>query len=68
MCACVLGFSLARLATQLIGVAAAFVWAFGASFLLFVAVHRLIGLRVASDDEGHGLDLVCHGAEGYPAE
>jgi len=62
------GFSGARLASQLIGVGAAFAWAFGGSFVLFLAVHRFIGLRVAPEDEGHGLDLICHGAEGYAPE
>lgn len=62
------GFSVAQLATQAIGVVAAFVWAFGASYLLFRGIGLLVRIRVTAGEEEDGLDLTCHGADAYPAE
>lgn len=62
------GFSFAQLVTQLVGVATAFVWAFGASFLLFRLLETMVGIRVSATEEEEGLDLACHGADAYPAE
>lgn len=62
------GPSLLRLGTQALGVLAAFVWAFGASYVVFRVIGALSALRVTADEEQEGLDLVCHGAEGYPVE
>ena len=62
------GFSLMRLASQVIGALACFIWAFGLSLVLFKAIEHLVGLRVTPDEERAGLDLVSHGAEAYPAE
>jgi Amt family ammonium transporter len=57
---------LGQLTTQLIGVATAFVWVFGASFLMFKAIAATIGLRVTAEEEMEGLDLSEHGANTYP--
>lgn len=62
------GFSMAQLLTQVIGTMACFAWGFGASFALFRMLSSTIGLRVSPEEEQAGLDLVCHGGEGYPVD
>jgi len=66
-----LGFSLfggaeASLMTQLIGVGAAFLWAFPVSFAIFYAIKVTVGLRVSEQEEMEGLDLHEHGMLAYP--
>ncbi|MGE4496496.1 MAG: ammonium transporter [Deferribacterales bacterium] len=51
---------------QLIGIAAAFVWAFGVSFVVFKLINLLIGLRVSETEELEGLDKHEHGIDAYP--
>jgi len=41
------------------------VWALGLGFLLFGAIHKLIGLRVTPEEELRGLDVGEHGMEAY---
>jgi len=62
------GFEPKRLLTQAIGVVAAFVWAFGTSFIMFKILERTVGLRAEIDDELDGLDLSEHGSEAYPRD
>lgn len=62
------GFSTQQVLTQLIGIGAAFVWAFAASYLLFKLVDLLVGLRVPTEDEIDGLDISEHGGEAYPED
>ncbi|MBD3418611.1 MAG: ammonium transporter [Chitinivibrionales bacterium] len=50
---------------QVAGIAAAFVWAFGAAFVLFTVVKATIGLRVTREEEINGLDIGEHGMEAY---
>ena len=52
-------------ATQLIGVIAFFIWAFGAGTLCFRTVNALVGLRVSHFEEAKGLDITEHGSEAY---
>ena len=52
--------------TQLIGIAVAFVWGFGAAFLVFFVIKVTLGLRVSVDEEIEGLDILEHGNEAYP--
>ena len=47
---------------QLIGVAVCGVWAFGLSFIGFMILNKIIPLRVSSEDEDKGLNIVEHGA------
>jgi Amt family ammonium transporter len=54
-----------QLVTQLIGVAATWVFAAIVGGLLFVIVDKTIGMRVAAKDEEAGLDVSQHGEEGY---
>ncbi len=59
------GGGLAQLGTQLVGVGAAFVWAFGLGLALFYALKSTVGLRVSKDEELRGLDIGEHGMEAY---
>jgi Amt family ammonium transporter len=60
------GTSAAIFGVQLLGIAAAFVWTFGAAFILFKAVDLAVGLRVSPEEEMEGLDLSEHGGSAYP--
>ncbi len=55
----------AQFVTQLIGVAAAFVWAFGLGLVLFYGIRFTMGLRVSEEEELKGLDVGEHGMEAY---
>ncbi len=55
-----------QLGVQAVGVGAAFVSVFAASFAVFYAIKRVHGLRVAEEEERYGLDIVEHGMWGYP--
>jgi Amt family ammonium transporter len=57
------GFNL--LVSQLIGVAAVGVWAFGAGYILFTVLKKTIGVRVTPEQESKGLDLSEHGESAY---
>jgi Amt family ammonium transporter len=51
---------------QLLGIGAAFVWAFGTGMILFKIIDLVIGMRVSPEEELEGLDLAEHGATAYP--
>ncbi len=57
--------SLSQFGIQLAGVAAGFVWAFGAGLILFGILKFTIGLRVSREEELAGLDVGEHGMEAY---
>lgn len=57
------GFDL--LISQVIGVAAVFVWAFGLGLILFKTIKATIGLRVSRRIEEEGLDVYEHGESAY---
>jgi len=59
-------FNWARVGVQLLGAAAAFLWAFPLALLLYLLLDRLVGLRVSSQDEQRGLDYAEHAEVGYP--
>ena len=50
---------------QLIGVAVTVVWTVLASWLIILAVKKLVGLRVDSAAESEGLDYTTHGERSY---
>jgi Amt family ammonium transporter len=54
-----------QLAVQATGVGATFVYTLVVSWILFKVVDALVGLRVDSDEETIGLDLVLHDERGY---
>ena len=51
---------------QLLGIGAAFVWAFGAGLIMFKLISLTVGLRVSPEEEAEGLDFGEHGATAYP--
>jgi Amt family ammonium transporter len=54
-----------QMISQLIGVGAAFAWAFVIGMILFTLIKRTIGLRVSEEEELRGLDIGEHGMEAY---
>jgi Amt family ammonium transporter len=60
------GTSAKIIGVQLIGIGAAFVWAFGTGFVLFKLIDMVVGLRVSAEEELEGLDYGEHGARAYP--
>ncbi|MBM7854876.1 Amt family ammonium transporter [Desulfohalotomaculum tongense] len=59
------GGGMSLLATQLIGVAAVFVWTVMLALIAFKLIDALVGLRVPKAEEIEGLDLGEHGMEAY---
>jgi Amt family ammonium transporter len=59
------GGGIAQFVTQVIGVLAAFIWAFGLGLALFLAIKATVGLRVTPEEELRGLDIGEHGMEAY---
>jgi len=59
------GVTLAIIGTQLIGIVAAFLWAFGTMFVFFKVLHMTFGIRVSPEEEMAGLDAFEHGNEAY---
>lgn len=53
------------LLSQLIGVVAVFIWAFGLGLILFKTIKATIGLRVSRRIEEEGLDVYEHGESAY---
>jgi len=51
---------------QLIGIAAAFLWTFPVSYILFTVIKNTVGLRVNGQLEEKGLDLHEHDNVAYP--
>jgi Amt family ammonium transporter len=51
---------------QLIGAATIFGWVFGASFVVWLVIKAVVGIRVNEEEEMEGLDLVDCGMEAYP--
>lgn len=62
----VAGFSFKTIGVQLIGIGAAFIWAFGLGMVLFLTLKATVGLRVSEEEEIEGLDLLEHGNLAYP--
>jgi len=53
---------------QLIGATISAVWAFGATFVVFKAVHAVNSMRVSREDEFDGLDEPEFGSLAYPED
>ena len=56
----------ATLSGQLIGAATIFIWVFGVSFIVWMILKAVMGIRVSEEDEYEGMDLVDCGMEAYP--
>lgn len=59
-------FNETRIFVQAIGVSVAFVWAFGASLIMYVIINMLMGMRASPLHEQRGLDFTEHAEIGYP--
>ena len=59
------GTILDQLGIQIIGLLATLVWTAVASYVLLKVVNAISPLRVSSDEETEGLDLVLHEEKGY---
>ena len=55
--------SLAQVAAQAIAVFATLVWSGVITFIILMIVKVLVGLRVNSEEEREGLDIVLHGEQ-----
>jgi Amt family ammonium transporter len=51
---------------QLVGALTIFVWVFGASFITWLVLKAVMGLRVTEEEEYEGVDLAECGMEAYP--
>jgi Amt family ammonium transporter len=51
---------------QIIGAGTIFVWVFVTSFLLWLGLKALIGIRVSKEEEEDGVDISECGLEAYP--
>ena len=51
---------------QIAGAATIFVWVFVASFIVWVIIKAVIGIRISEEDEYEGADIVECGMEAYP--
>ncbi len=59
-------FNLSRIGVQLLGIVAAFLWAFPVSYVMFKLIDKLMGLRASTMHEQRGLDYTEHNELGYP--
>lgn len=62
------GGGVSQLASQMLGITAAFVWCFPVSIVLFLFLKTNMRLRVTSKVEREGLDIHEHGLTGYPVQ
>ena len=60
------GFSWSVVGVQAIGIAAAFLWTFPVSYIVFKTIDKFIPLRVNGELEELGLDLHEHDTSAYP--
>ena len=51
---------------QIAGAATIFVWVFVASFIVWVIIKAVIGIRISEEDEYEGADIAECGMEAYP--
>jgi Amt family ammonium transporter len=60
------GTSAKIIGVQVLGIGAAFIWAFGAGLVMFKVIQKTVGLRVSAEEEAEGLDYGEHSASAYP--
>jgi Amt family ammonium transporter len=56
----------ATLTAQLIGLVTILAWVFITSFIVWMVIKMVMGIRVSEEEEYEGLDLVDCGMEAYP--
>jgi len=60
------GASMQIIGVQVLGIVAAFLWAFTTGYILFKMLKVTVGLRVTPEEELEGLDIGEHGNIAYP--
>jgi Amt family ammonium transporter len=56
----------ATIVAQLTGLAAIFIWTFVASFIVWLIIKAVMGIRVSEEEEYEGVDIGECGVEAYP--
>jgi Amt family ammonium transporter len=56
----------ASFGAQLLGIGVIFSWVFSASFIVWMTLKMIIGIRVSEEEEYEGVDLGECGLEAYP--
>ena len=56
----------ATIGAQLTGLAAIFIWTFVASFIVWLIIKAIMGVRVSEEEEYEGVDIGECGVEAYP--
>ena len=56
----------ATFSAQLLGAASIFAWVFIASFVVWLIIKAIMGIRVSEEEEYEGVDLAECGMEAYP--
>ncbi|MEN8169413.1 MAG: ammonium transporter [Pseudomonadota bacterium] len=56
----------ATLSAQLIGIVTIFAWVFAASFIVWMVIKAVMGIRVSEEEEYEGVDISECGLEAYP--
>jgi Amt family ammonium transporter len=51
---------------QLIGAGTIFAWVFVASFIVWMVIKMIMGIRISEEEEYEGADLTECGMEAYP--
>lgn len=51
---------------QLVGALTIFIWVFGVSLIVWLAIKAIIGVRVSEEEEFEGVDIAECGMEAYP--
>ncbi len=64
--AVVLSNSDATIGAQLMGLATILIWTFVVSFIVWIVIKAVMGLRVSEEEEYEGVDLAECGLEAYP--
>ncbi|MFZ5642994.1 MAG: ammonium transporter [Bacillota bacterium] len=59
------GGGLKMLGIQALGVFSVSIWAFATTFIVFVILKKLMGIRVSPEEESEGLDISEHGMPAY---
>jgi len=62
------GAGLHQLGAQAIAIVIVFAFVFSTSFIVFLAIKKVSGLRVSPEMENAGLDISEHGMYGYPEQ
>ncbi|MFQ3207716.1 MAG: Amt family ammonium transporter [Glaciecola sp.] len=56
----------AKFGGQILGAATIFIWVFGTSLIVWLAIKTVIGVRVTDEEEFEGVDMSECGLEAYP--